>query len=179
MQIIINELLFLREIELTDADDIFSLIDNDRERLREWLPFVDLTKEVKDTAGFIQATLNKKEEEKDFVFVIVYKQQIEGLIGFRGTDYANKKTEIGYWISKEAEGKWIVTQSTKAIIDFAFKNLEMNRVMIRLATGNSRSESIPVRLGFLFEGIERNGEIVNDVFYDLKVYSLLRKEWQK
>lgn len=179
MQIIIDESMYLREIKLADAETIFSLIDHNRERFAKWLPFVEYTHEVKDTAQFIQTVLSKNDEEKDYVFVIFYQNEIVGLIGYRGTDYANKKTEIGYWITEEYEGKGIISRATKAAIEFAFNNLEMNRIMIRHAIGNDKSEQIPVRYGFHFEGIERDGEKVSDNYYDLKVHSLLRKEWQK
>jgi len=179
MQIIIDDHLYLREIKLADADAVFSLIDQNRDTFRVWLPFVDYTREVTDTVNFIQSVINKNEDEKDFVFVMIFQQEIVGLIGFRGTDYTNRKTEIGYWIGSHAEGKGIVTRATKAAIDFAFNNLDMNRIIIRHAVGNTRSGKIPERLGFLFEGMERDGEKVNDVFYDLKVHSLLKREWQK
>ncbi len=65
----------------------------------------------------------------------------------------------------------------KEVINFAFTELKMNRVQIRCAIGNVKSEKIPQRLNFKFEGIERDGELLPDgKFTDLEVYSLLKSE---
>ena len=65
------------------------------------------------------------------------------------------------------------------LIDYAFDELELNRIAIKCAVGNQPSKNIPMRLGFVFEGIERDGELFPDGhFVDLEVYSLLKKEWK-
>jgi ribosomal-protein-serine acetyltransferase len=53
----------------------------------------------------------------------------------------------------------------------------MNRVQIKVAVGNERSAKIPKRLGFQFEGIEREGEFHSNKYFDLKVFSKLKKEY--
>jgi ribosomal-protein-serine acetyltransferase len=53
----------------------------------------------------------------------------------------------------------------------------MHRVQIRVSVDNLRSKSIPIRLGFKFEGIERDGEFLNGHYTDLEVYSILKNEW--
>ena len=53
----------------------------------------------------------------------------------------------------------------------------MNRVEIRCATGNKKSCAIPERLGFTFEGIQRNGGWLYDRFVDYRIYSILANEW--
>lgn len=101
-----------------------------------------------------------------------------GLIGFIRSDTHNKKTEIGYWMSQYAQGKGIMTKCVKALCHIAFEELDMNRIQIKCAIGNTPSSNIPKRLGFYFEGIERDGEIyAQDTFRDLEVYSLLKNDF--
>ena len=46
------------------------------------------------------------------------------------------------------------------------------RIQIKCAVENRSSSNIPKRLGFKFEGIERDGEpLIGNVFTDLEVYS--------
>jgi len=53
----------------------------------------------------------------------------------------------------------------------------MNRIQIRCAVGNYPSNAIPQRLGFKFEGTERDGELLSSNQYtDINIYSLLKKE---
>ncbi|MEN8115863.1 MAG: GNAT family protein [Bacteroidota bacterium] len=172
----INDKLRLEKINLSMAPVIFETIERDRTYLREWLPFVDLTKQVSDTEKFI-AEITRKENNKNEIFSIWYNEEFAGLIGFKDTDWVNLKTEIGYWLAEKMQGKGIITLSVKKLIEFAFIKLKLNRIQIKTAEQNSRSESIPKRLKFKFEGIEREGELHLNNYLNLKVYSLLKSDW--
>lgn len=168
--------LYLRRISHQDAEEVFDLIDKNREHLSHWLPFVETTRSPDNTHAFIEQL--HRSHSREMVFSICYQDLITGLIGFKDIDRANQRLEIGYWISKENEGKGIVTDACRNLIDKAFKKLNMNRVQIKCGVGNSRSSSIPKRLGFQFEGIELDGEKHKDRFIDLEVYSMLKRNWQ-
>ena len=71
------------------------------------------------------------------------------------------------------QGKGIITSSVKQLIEYAFVKLKMFRIQIKVAEGNTKSEAIPGKLNFTFEGIERGGELHGDRFLNLKVYSIL------
>ena len=163
---------------MDDAPLIFNTIKNQREYLGKWLPFVANTKELKDTQQFIQSVTEETEERIDYVFVILYDNHFAGTIGYRGTDLVNKKTELGYWLSEPFQGRGIITKSVERLVEYSFKHLQLNRVMIRCAVGNEKSKRIPKALNFTFEGIERAGELLSDsTFTDLEVYSFLRSEF--
>ncbi len=178
MQIItVKDNILLKQIEVSDAADIFETINSQRNYLRKWLPFVDLTKEIADSENFINSIYSVPVENRELVFVIHYNQKFVGLIGFKSTDRINKKTEIGYWLSEAYQKRGIVSESLKALIDFAFNKLDLNRIQIKCAAGNIPSKNIPKRLEFKFEGIEREGEILSDgEFADLEIYSLLKRK---
>lgn len=177
MNLIINENLYLELVKLSDATDIFNAIDHQREYLGEWLPFVQYIKEVADEENFLKSVLETMEQTQEYIFCIRKDEKFVGLISFIKPDIANQKTEIGYWISKDYQKQGIVTQATKRLCEFAFNDLGMNRVQLRCAVGNLPSKSIPKRLGFTFEGIERHGERVSEsAFRDLEVYSILKSE---
>lgn len=174
----VNDEIVLREIQEEDAETIFKTIDSQREYLGEWLPFVELTQEKEDTLRFIQAMLKRPEDEREFVFTIRYQGDFAGLIGFRDTDRLNRKTEIGYWLSFDYQKKGIVIQSVSKLMEFAFDELEMNRVQVKCAVQNIRSKRIPEKLGFVHEGTERAGELFpGGKFVDLDIYSKLKMDF--
>lgn len=70
-----------------------------------------------------------------------------------------------------------MTNACRAVLTYAFHKLQLNRMAILCATGNARSRAIPERLGFIQEGIRREGEWLYDHFVDLVVYSMLAREW--
>ena len=70
-----------------------------------------------------------------------------------------------------------MTRSCRALIDYGFKDLGLNRIVIWMTPDNDRSMAIPVRLGFRREGVEREAQWLNDHYVDIVVYSMLRSEW--
>lgn len=170
----ISDDIQLMPLCLDDVSDIFRMLDNERDYMREWLPFVDQTHQEEDTAkAVVQMTQSAAEQ-----FTIRYMGIFVGLIGFKDFDTQNRKIEIGYWLSQYHQGKGIMIRSVKELLHYAFKHLHVNRVQIKVAVGNQKSNRIPQKLGFTLEGIERDGELLVDNKYtDINVYSLLKKEF--
>ncbi|HEX4925472.1 MAG TPA: GNAT family protein [Bdellovibrionales bacterium] len=167
----------LELLEQRHSKIIFAIIDRDREYLREWLPWVDLTKSPDDTDEFIESTLRQFAANKGFQAAIVYKNAFAGIIGFHAIDWDHKRTSIGYWLARDAQGRGLMSRACAALVNHALVTLGLERVEIRCATGNTKSQAIPERLGFTFEGISRNYEVVNGKSLDHRVYSMLKSEW--
>jgi ribosomal-protein-serine acetyltransferase len=167
--------ILLKELAAADAQVIFGTIDAQRSYLGEWLPFVPLTTDVSFTEAFVNTYVGSPRNNP--TFTIWYKGAFAGLIGFKDSDYDNEKTEIGYWLSEAFQHKGIVTLACQKLIEFAFDELQMNRIQIKVAEANTKSRSIPERLGFCLEGIERCGEKHANGYFDLCVYSLLKSEY--
>lgn len=170
---------YLEKLKIGHVNDIFLAIDQNRRFLRKWLPFVDFTNKIGDTEKFVRSVLSKQSAHRDEVYVIWYKSEFAGLIGFKEIDHLNNKVEIGYWLIERMTGKGIATAATRKMINLAFRNMNMNRIQIRCGVGNEKSSAIPRRIGFSFEGIERCGERHKNTYIDLEVYSLLKSEWVK
>ena len=70
-----------------------------------------------------------------------------------------------------------MTRVAEALTEYAFKELALNKVEIRVAVGNKKSRSIPERLGFINEGCIRQAEWLYDHYVDHVVYGILSEEW--
>jgi len=175
MRIQIDDRLELRQLEQADSLDIFNTINSQREYLGKWLPFVEFTKKHEYTEGFVLAAVNAPKDRFEQIFTIRLENEFVGIIGFKSTDQTNRKTEIGYWLSEPFQKQGIVTRSVEKLCNFAFSEQNINRIQIKCAVGNIVSSNIPKKLGFEFEGIERDGELLTGGIYtDLEVYSLLK-----
>jgi len=171
----VSEDIVLYPLSVDDIFKIFNTLNEEREYMREWLPFVDTTHEEEDTANFVNHVLQTEDKQ----FTIYYQDKFVGLVGFKDTDNTNKKIEIGYWLSQHAQGKGIMMKSVFRLLELAFSEMEMNRIQIKVAVGNHKSRRIPERLGFQTEGVERDGELlVGGVYTDIAVYSLLKREFE-
>ena len=175
--ITVKDNIFLKELELNDAEHIFKTVDSQREYLGEWLPFVEFTKSVKDSLDYVNSVVTMPEECKEWQFAIFCGDDFAGLAGFKGTDRLNRKSEIGYWLKEEFQHRGIMTETVRALIKFGFSELGLNRIQIKCAPENVKSNKIPQRLGFTLEGIERESEFVKEgVFRDANVWSLIKKD---
>jgi ribosomal-protein-serine acetyltransferase len=176
-EIPVDDLVCLKKLQLRSSDTIFRAVDQNREHLRKWLPFVDLTLRKEDTENFIKSILHNHCPKKDIVYEIWMKKDFAGLIALKEIDAWNKRSEIGYWLLPRFERLGLITRSCKALLDLSFGTLDLNRIQIKAAIGNARSCLVPERLGFKMEGVERNGELHQDRYFDLLVYSMLKKDW--
>ena len=173
--IILSDNLYLKTLSLEDVPYLFQLIDNERDYLRQWLPFVDFTLEQQDTQNYVEYALGMSDTPQ---FTIYQYEECVGLVGFKNYEPENRRIEIGYWLAQKAQGQGIMTCAVKSLLSFAFNTMKINRVSIRAAVGNVKSRRIPEKLSFTQEGIERDGELLVDhVFTDLAVYSLLKHEF--
>lgn len=174
----ISNELYLKPLELGDEKQIFAAFDSNRRYFEEWLPFVESTRSESDSRDFVKSVVSMPEAFYEPVFTVWYKSEFAGLAGFKGTDFFNKKSEIGYWLCEEFQKKGIMTRSVEALLRFAFEEREINRIQIKVAPENLKSRRIPERLGFKLEGIERDSELVKgDLFRDAAVYSMLKREF--
>lgn len=178
-KICISEDIFLRKLELSDAPEVFRIIDTERAYLGRWLPFVESTIEESDSLAFIQSLMSEAAGHRELVYAIMVREELAGIIGFKDTDKENRRTEIGYWLSESYQGQGIMTASADALCRMAFREGGIHRIQIKCAVGNTKSSNIPRRLGFSFEGIERDGERqANGKYWDVEVYSLLEDEYK-
>ncbi|MBD2092099.1 GNAT family N-acetyltransferase [Microcoleus sp. FACHB-1515] len=175
----IDDELELRLFEMRHAEILFALVDQNRDRLRQWLSWVDDSRSLQDTEKFIQDSLQEFESDRGFAAGIWFQHQLVGSLGLHDICQRDRKATIGYWLSKTAEGKGIMTNACRGIINYLFEEQKLHRLTIRVQPENHRSRAIPERLGFQKEGILRQDNWMYDRYIDLIVYGLLADEWQR
>lgn len=172
---LVDEHIYLAIVEMRHAEALHNVIVENRDHIGRFLMFAR-TQTPEDTKSFVQASLNKFAAGTDLPTCIWYNDQLIGSIGLH-ISQANRSASIGYWISKEYEGKGIMTKCCKAMVDYAFHELQLNRIEIRAIKENLRSRAIPERLGFKHEGTFRQDVKLYDQLADSIVYGLLAEEW--
>jgi len=84
---------------------------------------------------------------------------------------------LGYQIDREAEGQGLMTEAVGAVIDYAFRSMNLHRVMANHQPGNERSARVLARLGFSVEGIARNYLHIGGAWRDHVLTSLTNDDW--
>jgi len=175
----IDDDLELRLPEVRDAEEIFALINKNRERLKPWLSWPHIQGSVEETKENIRKVRLQYAEGKSLVTFVWHKGRSVGRNSIVGLDSYNRLAELAYWLDEEAEGEGIITRSSRVLIAYCFDNLALERVAIRSHPDNLRSKQVPERLGFTFEGLLRNQYWRHDRSVDQLMYSLLAHEWRE
>lgn len=167
-----------RVLETRHADDLFSVVQRNFERLAEWCPWVERTATIDSTREFLREKIERFAEGNGFTSGFFIEGELLGVVALEYIDRPNLTTEIGYWLDSEIEGRGLVTLACRRLIDHAFGELGLRRVQIRCAEDNFRSRAIPEKLGFKKEGIIRRCERLGNRTVDLVVYGMLAEEWK-
>ncbi len=103
-----------------------------------------------------------------------------GQIGLSRIDWINGKAnaflQIGepdYW------NKDIGTEATKLLVEYAFTELNLNKLHGGVAVDNIGSWSVAEKIGFQPEGIKKHEMYVDGRYVDTKIYRLLKEDWLK
>lgn len=166
----------LQATTLGDAEDAFAVVDAERERLREWLPWVDDTIDVEVERNFLASVEQVNATGTGLHATLRVDGEFAGLIGLR-IDALHRSAEVGYWLSERSVGHGLVTRSVAALTDVAFTQLDLHRVELLAATENRRSRAVADRLGMSFEGVRREAEELATGFVDLAMYAILVQDW--
>lgn len=152
LQIETNRLL-IRPYKETDALALKQGIDESLTALKEFMPWAKYEPEAvvykeKRIERWNQDILN----DKDITLGIFHKTK-QTFIGSTGLHARNEAGiyEIGYWVHKDFAGQGMITEATQALTDFAFKELQAEKIEIRCSENNRKSANIPKRLNYTLE----------------------------
>ncbi len=166
--------VLLRKLRMEDLDEVWALVDAERDRLGVWMPWVEGTTTIDDQRAWLESVV-RDESNLDGLGIFV-EGRYAGGTGI-ALDEFGMSGDIGYWIATEYEGRGLVTRAVRAMVDIGFRDLGLHRIVIRAGAENRRSRTIPERLGFTPEGVARGAGRGSGGFYDLVVYGLLEDEW--
>jgi ribosomal-protein-serine acetyltransferase len=169
--------LYLQLLEERHGSEVFSLVDQERDYLREWLPWVDATQTLDDTLSFIRSSLEQFASNHGFAAGIWSDRRFCGVIGTHKLDMLNRRGEIGYWLGRSFQGQGIATAACRAVVTHLLHERKLNRVEIHCAVGNDKSCAVARRLGFTEEGAAREAQLLHGRFSDLRRFAMLKRDW--
>jgi [ribosomal protein S5]-alanine N-acetyltransferase len=144
--------LVLRMPRMEDTAAIFAGWAQDTEvtRYLTWHPH----QQIQETEAFIQNCLSAWENETRFPYVITLKRSDE-VIGMIDPRLEGTKVGIGYGAAPAHWGKGYVTEATRAVIDWAFRQPSIFRVYATTDVENLASQRVLEKVGMHCEGILR------------------------
>jgi ribosomal-protein-alanine N-acetyltransferase len=168
--------LILKKISLEDAEDMFEYAsDPEVAKYVTW----EYHKSMEDSLNLIKRMLSIS-EKGDVAFWGLYLKENGKLIGTfeLNIDRKNMMGEIAFVLSKKYWNKGLMTEAVRKVIEFGFEKLNLNRIQARCMAENISSERVMQKAGMKLEGILREALFVKGRFWDMKMYSILKREYE-
>lgn len=164
----------------SDLDSIFEIYSN--EKLFQYSPV--MLKKNKETVanmiGHFERDFNKR---KEIFLGICLNSDPDNIVGIAEMfDYSSdvNTITIGYRLNDKFWGNGIATKAVKAMTDYLFKDIGINRIQAFVMPENIKSQNVLQRNGFVKEGVIRQGHIWKGKgIVDLILYSLLKSDAAK
>ncbi|UOQ84908.1 GNAT family N-acetyltransferase [Gracilibacillus salinarum] len=170
--------LRLRKVKRTDIEAIYHYASQDKvSRYVTW----NSHESLHETTAFVQFILEQYEKGNIAPWGIEYKATGEfiGTVDFVTWDPAQFTAEIGYVITPEYWGKGIVTEAVRELVRFGFSAMKLERIQARCLEENIASARVMEKSGMTCEGNLRHAIYKNGKHSNLKIYSILREEWNQ
>lgn len=164
--------LILRPVQPGDGAEAHEAKEETWDMLAKWMPWATEDQRGADlTESHIRKAYAKFIMREDIMIVGEEREGGRPVIwtGLHRFDWQARHFEIGYWVRKTAQGKGYATESTNALIRYAFNALRARRVEINHAAGNAASAAVIRKLGFVQEGILRQEMKLPDGTFDDRV----------
>lgn len=153
--------LLLRPFNIGDGQIVNDAILESFQELHTWMKWADHKPSVSETEINMRKAQAKwiLREELAMLIFDIKTGKFLGASGFHHIDWSVPTLHTGYWIRSSERGKGIITESTHALIFYAFKQLHAKRLEIRCDENNLASRRVAEKLGFNCEGILINNEL--------------------
>jgi len=100
-----------------------------------------------------------------------------GGVSFHGVDWRNRWAEVGIFIGrKDYWGRGFGTDALRALVRWAFSELNLNRVWLRVYEDNARAIRSYEKVGFRLEGRLRQDRFHRGRYWDTLIMGVLRGE---
>lgn len=166
-----NEKVSLRPFEKEDIPLKVKWV-NDSEN-NEFLHY-DIPLTVEKTQKWWEG-VKDREDRKDFI--ILYEEIPVGLIGLLNIDKKNSNAELHIILGeKEYKGKGIAKKAVKALLDYSFDKIGLDRVYLYVEEKNLAAIKLYEKAGFTREGKLRKHIRKGNISYDYLVFGILKEE---
>jgi [ribosomal protein S5]-alanine N-acetyltransferase len=121
----------------------------------------------------------KKSDEVLWVIADAETDACLGHVGLYRIDHRIRSAEFAIMIgAKDRWGKGLGKSVSRYMVDYGFRELNLNRIELTALAGNLRAISLYESLGFLREGMMRQAQFKDGVYQDVVMMSILRGDWE-
>ncbi|GAB4513949.1 MAG: GNAT family N-acetyltransferase [Anaerolineae bacterium] len=169
--------LVMDEITREDTSAMFRLFSDERvTRYNDASTFEDMSDAYR-LIGFLQERFNARVGVRWAIRLKTQENTLIGTCGFNVWHRHNNCGIIGYDLLPAYWNQGITTEAARAMLNFGFTKMALNRIEADVMTGNEASMRVLMKLGFMREGILRQRGYWKGQYHDLHLFAVLRAEY--
>jgi ribosomal-protein-serine acetyltransferase len=169
----------LRLLEKRNASKLYDFIEKGRDGFENWIPFVSKTLTIEDTENKVDSFLESYKKGSGYYWCLWENNRVIGMIIVKNIDMYTRSAEIGCMIDKDYEGRGIVRESCRKMIEFLFDELGINKIKLCCDDNNERSIKIAKCFHFEYEGTLKQNIVINERIRNTMFWALFKTNYVK
>ena len=174
-----TERLLLKPYELEFAEEIYQVVKH--KEIADTMVMIPhpYPREVVDSwISYLQKSF---EQGAAYEFAVFLKESDRyiGNCGLVTVSKTHKNAEVGYFIDVSQWGKGYATEACKKIINFGFKEHQLNRIYSRCMVRNIASRKVMEKCGMVWEGRHKQEFLKGNVYEDMDYLAILAEDYFK
>ncbi len=167
--------VLLRVPTPADVTPMWEAVRESEAELSTWMAWCHEGYDREEAARWVEHCREGRSRREMFGFLIaeVDGGRVLGGCGLNQVDWQNRRANLGYWVRTTACGRGLATTAAGLVARYGFAELGLVRAEIIVATGNTASQRVAVKVGATCEGILRNRLWLHGRPYDAVGYSLV------
>lgn len=172
-----SERIRFRKVTSEDVN-LYHSWRNDLEVMRSTSPFLDMFT-VEETRDFVNHVILGSSSSKSYMILDKETQKPIGLTSLIQIDMKNRNAECIIDIGeKDFWGKGYGKEALKLLLNYAFGEMNLHRVSLRVFSFNERAINLYESIGFIQEGRSRQFLFREGSWHDLIHMGILKEEYR-
>ncbi|MCB9644697.1 MAG: GNAT family N-acetyltransferase [Myxococcales bacterium] len=129
--------------------------------------------------SLLESLRSNKTTEVDFAIRPLESEELLGQIGLKDISWRNQHAELYIRVGRPHWGKGYGREAMDLLLRYAFMELNMHRIGLRVVDYNTRAITLYRKVGFQHEGTQRECGLRDQRRYNIECFGLLYPEWKE
>ncbi|KQL58418.1 MULTISPECIES: GNAT family N-acetyltransferase [Bacillaceae] len=170
--------LRLRKMQSTDIS-LYHRWRNDHEVMASTNLSLDVYT-YEETQSFVESVMLSSPQSKSYIIEELEQHTPVGVTSLVGIDYKNRNAECILDIGEKSKwGKGYGTEAMSLLLTYAFLELNLHRLSLRVFSTNEKAIHLYKKIGFVQEGRVKEAVFRNGEWIDIIYMGLLQTHYQR
>ena len=174
-----TERFILRQVNIEDYEDIYDIYCDEEAVKFQGITNMTSMEQAKRSVTFF---LNGYRDKKFVKWCIARKEdnRVIGIITLHHIETCNFRAEIGYMLNRRYWRQNVMSEVGEKLLQYAFKEVEFNRIEAHIHPDNIASIKLCEKLGFQREGLKKQCDINlrTNEFEDRIILAILKSDFK-